>query len=201
MTRGPVVSVSFRLSEAYLSQLRANTDAGDKAFADDLVGGIHELLIVGWCLTPYGEAWQVLPLMDAGVSATKNTADKAQERHEDMSVPLLRIGFGQFGIDEEVLAPESNLENVSWQPGPYFDSDFSDIENWRNWEQMDLPITEGELVSLGRCFKNGLFSGETFVLRDETKKAHSASYTIKNIKWMEETQEWFVTINKTGKED
>jgi len=190
MTCGPVVSVSFRLLAGYLRQL----DAGEKAFAEELIGEIHELLIVGWCLTPYGEAWQVQPLIDVDGDGVK--MDGTKEAVKKVKVSLLHIGFGQFGIDETVLAPESNLEDIPWQPGPYFDSDFSDIVKWRDWEEMDLPITETELKALAKCFKNGFFSGESFVLRDQIKKAHSASYKIKNIKWVEETQEWFITIHR-----
>ena len=77
--------------------------------------------------------------------------------------------------------------------------DFSDIQNWRSWEEMDLPINETDLKSLAKCFKNGFHSGESFVLRDQIKKAHSASYKIKNIKWVDKTQEFFVTIYRQGK--
>jgi len=182
MNRGPVVSVSFRLVGVYLDKL----NVGEKAFAKELIGQIHELLIVGWCLTPYGEAWQVQPLID--VMDPKAASSESKDS-------ILHIGFGQFGIDELCLAPESSLEDLSWQPGPYFDSDFTDANNWREWKEMDLPITEKELKSLAKCFKKGLFSDESFVLRDEMKKAHSASYKIKNIRWVEETSEWFVTVN------
>lgn len=187
MNRGPVVSVSFRLLAEYLKQL----DVGENAFAKDLIGCVHELLIVGWCLTPFGEAWQVRPLIDDVLQMEK--------KGDQNSLSLIQIGFGQFAIDDIVVAPDSNLEQYAWESGPYFDSDFSEIENWRSWEEMDLPINETDLKSLAKCFKNGFYSGESFVLRDQTKKAHSASYKIKNIKWVDKTQERFVTIYRQGK--
>lgn len=171
--RGPVVSTSFRLLDIYLEQLQV----GNKAFAKDLIGSCHELLIVGWCLTPYGEAWLVQPLVD-----------------KISTLQLIRIGFGQFGIDDVVLAPESSLDHISWQPGPYFDYDFSDVENWREWNEMDLPILEKDLKKLALCLPGGFMSGQSFVIRDEVKKAHSDSYKIKNIRWEENTMEWFVQV-------
>lgn len=170
---GPVISISFRLLDVYLEQLQV----GNKAFAKDLIGASHELLIVGWCLTPYGEAWLVQPLMD-----------------KIASPQLIRIGFGQFGIDDLVLAPESCLDHISWQAGPYFDYDFSDVENWREWNEMDLPILEKDLKKLALCLPEGFMSDQNFVIRDEVKKAHSGSYKIKNIRWEEETMEWFVQV-------
>ena len=174
MKCGPVISASFRLLDAYLERLRVR----ENAFVKVASGCTHELLIVGWCLTPYGEAWQVQPIMDG---------------MEGESQPL-EIGFGQFDIDELVLAPDNSLEHISWQPGPYFDYDFSEVENWRKWKEMDLPIGENELKILAKCFKNGLMSGETFVLRDETKKAHSGTYKVNNFRWEDKTNEWFIQV-------
>ena len=193
MSCGPVVSVSFRLLATYMKQL----NAGEKAFAQDSIGHIHELLIVGWCLTPYGEAWQVQPLIDMAQNQTKNK----QIDTDGNNSSLLHIGFGQFGIDDLVLAPVNNFENMPWQLGPSFDSDFRDAENWRDWNEMDLPLSETELKTLAKCFKKGMLSGESFVLRDEVKKAHSNSYNIKNIRWVDETEEWFVTVCQTNRVD
>ena len=174
MNCGPVVSASFRLLDAYLERLSVR----ENAFVKVASGGTHELLIVGWCLTPYGEAWQVQPIMDGMKEGSQ----------------LLEIGFGQFDIDELVLAPDNSLEHISWQPGPYFDYDFSDVENWREWKEMDLPIAENELKTLAKCFKRGLMSGDNFVLRDETRKAHSGAYKVNNFRWEDETKEWFIQV-------
>ena len=174
MNCGPVVSASFRLLDAYLERLNVS----ENSFVREASGGTHELLIVGWCLTPYGEAWQVEPIM--------NDTDVASQ--------IIEIGFGQFDIDEVVLAPDNSLEYISWQPGPYFDYDFSDVENWREWKEMDLPIGENDLKDLAKCFPSGLMSGEAFVLRDEKKHAHSGTYKVKNIRWGEETNEWFIQV-------
>lgn len=176
MNCGPVVSASFRLLDAYLERLNVS----ENSFVREAGGDTHELLIVGWCLTPYGEAWQVEPIM--------NDTDVASQ--------IIEIGFGQFDIDEVVLAPDNSLEYISWQPGPYFDYDFSDVENWREWKEMDLPIGENDLKDLAKCFSSGLMSGEAFVLRDEKKHAHSGTYKVKNIRWEEETKEWFIQVNQ-----
>lgn len=181
------------------SKLLSGRKRWKQAFAKDCMDQIHELLIVGWCLTPYGEAWQVLPLLQDGEGSlgshhpdATSTPKAAYVNHE-----LLQIGFGQFGIDDTVLAPVKSMERISWQPGPYFESDFADIADWREWTEMDLPIAEGELKVLAKCFgSGGLWGGESFVLRDCVKKAHSGSYVIKNVKWVEGTEEWFVALQR-----
>lgn len=108
------------------------------------------------------------------------------------------IGFGQFGIDETCLAPIHNLENLSWQPGPYFDSDFTDAPTWREWKEMDLPISSMEFESLAKCFEKGIVAAanaqEKFVIRDSKKLAHSASYFLKDVRWEEGSSEWIVTL-------
>lgn len=209
MMNGPVVSVKFQLMDAYVDRLK-----GEKgAFVENLQltknedkgtgngskssGVTHELLIVGWSLTPYGEAWKVQFLFDS------SSDDEKEDIGNSVRVPLLEsepgprvvhIGFGQFQIDDLCYAPKSNLENLSWQEGPYFDADFTDAPQWREWKEMDLPSTESELVLLGKCFKRGIFSGETFVVRDRDKLAHSSSYVVKNLRWDESTKEWIITV-------
>lgn len=155
---------------------------GSKAFSKENIGMIHELLIVGWKLTPYGEAWQVYPIVDYGRS----------------SVESIAIGFGQFDIDTLCLAPNSNLDHLSWQPGPYFDMDFTDAPKWRDWKEMDLPCSEKELQSLAKCCKNGFVHSannkDTFVIRNKMKHAHSATYCVKNIRLDIPTSEWIATV-------
>lgn len=174
MNCGPVISTSFELTKAYFDQLNKN----QKSFVKEAINSTHELLITGWCLTPYGEAWQVQPILEEG-----NTQSIA-------------IGFGQFGIDYEVVVPDSSLDHISWELGPYFDYDFSDIEDWRSWEEMNLPIREEELKTFASCFENGLMSGESFVLRDSNKFAHSCTYKVRNIEWSNENNEWTIQIYK-----
>ncbi len=187
MKRGPVISASFELVPAYLKHL--SVGHAENAFVKEAAGELHELLIVGWGLTPYGEAWKVQPLMDDDADI-----DHGQDHHSVTS-PVISIGFGQFGIDHLCLAPMSTLEDISWQPGPYFTSDFSEAPDWREWKEMDLPLTDSEVRDLAKCFKEkGLMSGETFVIRDGIKKAHSAKYCIKNLRWESSTEEWVVTV-------
>lgn len=181
MASGPVVSVSFRLTTVYFNQLKKSSEGTTEGtFVTDILNDVHELLITGWCLTPFGEAWEIEPVLSP-MGPTKTST--------------LRIGFGQFGIDDLCLAPKSNLDHISWQPGPYFDSDFSSAPDWREWSEMDLPVTDAELKSLSKCFgTKGFMAGEPFVIRDAKKKALSASYLIRNLYYDEKTNEWIVTV-------
>ena len=208
MNNGPVVSVSFQLKKKYVNQLqnervafaqlydndkndddnngRNNNNRGNnrKMKPNHKNGNCnktsiqHELLIVGWSLTPYGEAWNVQYLYD-NPNGTYGSPPNSQ------NPSIIKIGFGQFNIDTLCLAPKSNLEHISWQNGPYFDVDFSDAPQWRKWLQMDLPASQSELILLGKCFekKKGMFSGDSFVIRDREKLAHSASYVLKNLRF------------------
>mmetsp|Transcript_15133 Transcript_15133/g.18438 ORF Transcript_15133/g.18438 Transcript_15133/m.18438 type:complete len:466 (+) Transcript_15133:118-1515(+) len=205
MTRGPVVSVSFKLTNAYLSQLGRDRGAFaveqntlDVEATSDTTNGQknHELLIVGWSLTPYGEAWKVQFLFDQHNNNSATSTDNANQEEPS----FIHIGFGQFGIDELCLAPKKSLDHIPWQCGQHFDAEFSDVPEWREWKQMDLPIVESELVLIGNCFKRGMFTGESFVLRDRDKVAHSANYTIKNLRWNDETNEWIITVHSVDEE-
>jgi hypothetical protein len=180
MTSGPVVSVSFRLTAVYFNQLKRSSEGTTEgAFVTNILNDVHELLITGWCLTPFGEAWEIEPVLSS----------------IDLKTSAIHIGFGQFGIDDLCLAPKSNLDHISWQPGPYFDSDFSSAPDWREWGEMDLPVTDAELKSLSKCFgTKGFMTGEPFVIRDAKKKALSASYIIHNLYYDENTNEWIVTV-------
>jgi len=215
LNRGPVVSVSFHLCEAYLNQVK-NRSGMDKRISSDencgdcdlcggflkkRVGGEHELLIVGWCLTSFGEMWKVLPLWESITDSDDDDDDDDDESNTEEEMPSATlIGFGQFGIDDLCLAPESNLDHLSWQHGPYFDSNFIDVPEWREWKEMDLPLSGVEFQALAKCFKNtkGLVdaatTGACFVIRDQSKPAHSATYRLKEVRWEENTKEWIVTV-------
>lgn len=95
MENGPVVSTSFVPSKAVVS------GAG---LLRSRVNKQHELLLIGWTLAAYGEMWLAMPL--------------------DRQLEPIRIAFGQFGIDEMVMAPKNSFENVPWQSGPYLDLAF-----------------------------------------------------------------------------
>mmetsp|Transcript_11031 Transcript_11031/g.16684 ORF Transcript_11031/g.16684 Transcript_11031/m.16684 type:complete len:581 (+) Transcript_11031:111-1853(+) len=217
MHRGPVVSVSFQLSAVYLKQWNNMiTNSNEGAFANDLMGDVHELLIVGWRMTGYGEAWEVQPLMDdchvnfngtstseislsggnTNIGANVNINSQSNTNTNTNNKSTILIGFGQFGIDDLCLAPMSNMEDRSWQPGPYFTSDFSEAPHWREWNEMDLPLLDVELKQLAKCFTNGhgLMSGDSFVIRDGVKKAHSSNYKVKNLRWEDAMGEWNVTV-------
>eukprot|EP00555_Chaetoceros_dichaeta_P014286 CAMPEP_0198256894 /NCGR_PEP_ID=MMETSP1447-20131203/6688_1 /TAXON_ID=420782 /ORGANISM="Chaetoceros dichaeta, Strain CCMP1751" /LENGTH=485 /DNA_ID=CAMNT_0043943645 /DNA_START=45 /DNA_END=1502 /DNA_ORIENTATION=- len=213
LTQGPVVSTSFRLTDPYLQQIKNLEAAGNIAngtpdaemeadsnqalcggFVKDRVDQEHELLIVGWGITSFGEVWKVLPLWEANTEDIHDNNDTTQH----LIPPLTLIGIGQFGIDRLCLAPKISLDHLSWQLGPYFDSDFSDAPKWRDWKEMDLPLTPREFQNLATCFEKGLIhaanSNLCFVIRDQTRLAHSASYRLKEFRWEESTLEWITTV-------
>ena len=215
MTNGPVVSVSFTLMDAYYKQLgkdqfafgkhnTTTTSSGSNDSNGDDGSCQHELLIVGWGMTPYGEAWKVQYLFDRPIDNDIGVKieDVKNEKGQLQVVPpsMIHIGIGQFHIDDLCYAPQSNLQDISWQNGPYFDADFTDAPQWREWKEMDLPASESELVGLGKCFTNGLFSNETFVIRDRDIFAHSALYVIKNLRWDDNTKEWIITVSSSEQE-
>lgn len=127
-----------------------------------------------------------------------STGTSTNSSSSSSTLDYFTIGFGQFGIDETCLAPINNLDNLSWQPGPYFDSDFTDAPTWREWKEMDLPISSMEFESLAKCFDKGIVAAananEKFVIRDSKKLAHSASYFLKDVRWEEGSSEWIVTL-------
>jgi len=222
---GPVISVSFCLNEAWLNQLlktqkkdkenSINNNSSDEddhnsfnskynlygGFLKERMGKEHELLIIGWCLTAFGEMWKVIPLHHSPKDVQNSDHTDAESKNSPRSSlppkPIL-IGFGQFGIDRLCLAPSTNLDNLTWQNGPYFDVDFSDAPSWRNWKEMDLPLTCHEFCELAKCFPNGLVAAakdeETFVVRDLAQLAHSAKYRLNEVRWEAESEEWIATV-------
>lgn len=87
---GPVVSTDFILHRSLLSAGENST-----SFLPSLAGKRHELLIVGWKLTAFGEVWLVHPL--------------------NGQMDPIRIAFGQFGVDDCCLAPKNSFESTKWQ--------------------------------------------------------------------------------------
>lgn len=199
VSHGPVISVSFHLMEQYMRQVDTSYESHNKtrdcvdhaiygnAFLKENVGMLQELLIVGWELSSFGESWLIQPLT---CTSSENT----------LSPNYIPIGFNQFDINDLCLAPKSSFENLPWQPGPYFDTDFRDAPEWRKWTQMDLPLSSSEFQTLANCFaENGLIhaasTGKLFVIRDRKKFAHSESYCLKEVRWDENAKEWVATVH------
>jgi len=174
MEHGPVVSTSFVLHGAFLS-------AGEysSSLLRSRIGKTHELLIVGWTLTSFGEVWLVKPL--------------------NGQVDPIRVAFGQFGIDDACLAPRSSFENTAWQSGPYYDTN-QEFDEWMGWESMEMNISASKLNELARCFRTGLYAaisqGSAFVIRDKNKIAHSRTYCLEEIEWKEAENTWKVNVRK-----
>jgi hypothetical protein len=172
---GPVLSESFVLDPSFLS-----AGVYSPSFLHSRIGKKHELLIIGWKLTAFGEVWLVKPLNERGGN-------------------LVHIAFGQFGIDTTCLAPVNNFENVKWQSGPSFNTTFGATE-WMTWPGMDMYVTSSELEALAECFKSGLVSAvskkETFVIRDKKKKAHSRRYYLNELTWNKDKKMWSLGVTK-----
>jgi hypothetical protein len=109
--------------------------------------------------------------------------------------------MGHFGIDNLCVAPKLDfLDHICWQIGPYFDVDFTDSPDWREWGELELPLVDGELKTIFSTFFPDGFSRACsdrypIVLRDKNKPAHSETFVVTDLKWVEKTNEWFMTLN------
>ena len=193
---GPVVSQSFTLSSQYLTCLSSsskNNPSYYQQFVKERVNGFHEMLIVGWALTTSGEVWLCQPLIPEAVSSK----DKVYSDNTDLFIP---ISMGQFGFDVLCTAPKrENLDHLCWQVGPYFDVDFKDTPDWREWGELELPLVDMELKGIFQTFFPGGFAkacseGSPIVLRDKNKIAHSDTFVVTDLKWVETSNEWFMTL-------
>ena len=220
MERGPVVSTSFVLTEAFLKASRDDVTANNNnnnssfpAFDHAMIGKVHPVLIIGWDLTAFGEVWLLKPLhttSDTDVASAIATSDSTASS-------IWKVAFGQFGIDDEILAPMNNFETYTWQPGPYFDLELSaTTPQWRSWSSLQVSITHDDLEKLGEALccntgdghggdgdddhnNNFMMAASTkkkFVIRDTTKFAHSKFGYLETIKWQKNmgSHPWLVTI-------
>jgi hypothetical protein len=192
--RGPVVSLSFSLSSEYLQCLASSNKSYSHQFVKDKVGGYHEMLIVGWALTLYGEVWLCQPLFPDQTDTSTCNSDGI-----DLFIP---ISMGHFGIDRTCIAPKLvSLDHLCWQKGPYFDVDFNDTPDWREWGELELPLVDMELkrmfnVFLPQGFSKACSDRTPIVLRDKNKFAHSDTFVATDLKWAEKTNEWFMMLSK-----
>ncbi|GFH47578.1 hypothetical protein CTEN210_04053 [Chaetoceros tenuissimus] len=95
MSRGPVVSVFFKL---YSSFLKSDVSRC-QTFNFNLQNELHDILIVGWEQTPTGECWIIYPFV----------AGYAENDY-----------YGMFGVDDLCIAPKNDFMEWNWQIGPYF---------------------------------------------------------------------------------
>lgn len=195
MSRGPVVSVSFVLSQV----LKQHGGGTGSAIADSLywqqrMNQTHAVMIVGWKLTAFGEVWLVHPPILSDSMKNKSPFDC-----------LIPIAFGQFGIDTLCLAPASDLLDKAWQPGPFLDLNLSKWPGvWMSWKKCDVHLTANELQRLSECLASGFVSAATgmpgrkgpsrFVLRDEKKLAHSRAFCLKDVQWNPDKKMWKITV-------
>lgn len=174
MTRGPVVSASFHLTQSFLSACEHS-----RYFKSSMVGKCHPILIVGWRLSAFGEVWLV----------------RSFRGPKDVDIP---IAIGQFAMEDEVLAPMDDFSNVSWQDeSRAVDVNFSHLkDNWYTWSNItfDQSITElGPFFGkLGCSFSTALSQRTKFLVRDAQRKARSRNAYLTDISWDDENNRWKV---------
>jgi hypothetical protein len=179
ITRGPVLSVSFTLSASF-----ANSPEHKDSYCAERINQNHPVILVGWNLTSFGEVWLVRSFDD------------------NVTTP---IAFGQFKIDELCMAPMSDLDNVSWQGGPFVDVDMSQWpKDWRNWTTPEFFLSSSELERLSECLEGGFLvtplsspastnpESRRFVIRDAARRAHSRTWYLQDIQFVSSTKQWKV---------
>lgn len=158
MTKGPLVSSSFILTEDFISK-----NPGFDNEIRTILGMEYPVLIVGWKFTN----WVIQPL------GRKSS---------------LSVRFGCFKIEENCVAPTNTFQEYAWEPGPYFDLDFSRAPQWRTWIGMKKAITSNELEKLGEILGDMVMTNTTklhkklFVIRDRSKFAHSKTCYLKKVR-------------------
>lgn len=175
------MSTSFILSHAFLS-------AGEysQSLLKSRVGKTHELLIVGWKLTPFGEVW-----------LAKSLKTKIDQQP-------IRIAFGQFGVDDFCFAPTNSYENKSWQSAPFFDDGNLRLsDGWMSWPGMTLHMDSSELEVLARCFSAGfnvaIAQRSPFVIREKKKIARSRRYHLEEVVWDKKKAMWRVKVSNVNR--
>lgn len=160
MNCGPVVSTSFKPNALFLRE--NSIGKSNKCWQSDI-------LVIGWQQQARGDFWIVQPLSN----------------NPFIPPTAAYVAIGHFCLDDCCLAPKSNLENYTWQSGPYFDYDMSGVEmEWQTWSTMECTV-----VSIDNVFKQvgsvDISSGKGTIvtLRDKNKKAHSRKGTLQSIKW------------------
>jgi hypothetical protein len=178
MTRGPVISTSFLLTQPFMAP-RENANR----FDPNLIGQKYPVVIIGWEHTAFGEVWIIQPLI-------KNDYNDVQ-----------KIAFRQFGIDETIIAPTNTFENTPWQVGPYFDIDMSEtpFPDWvTSWPGVETAISSEELEKLGEMLGSDFITASRqrtrFVIRDSKKIARSRACFLTKLEWQPGDKPWRMEV-------
>jgi len=169
MNRGPVVSVSFVPTELFM---RTNQQAKVLVPSSPSLRR-HAVLISGWKQTSFGEIWLV----------------QSFRRYPSMmESPSIQVAAGQFGIDDDCIAPMNDFLNIAWDQEPAFDADLSSHPDWETFTAIKLSISSGQLEKLGDCFSDGSFINAVaqksrFVIRDSCKISRSKPCYLKDVQW------------------
>lgn len=177
INRGPVISYSFIPTKKLLEKY-------PNSILQSRIKKHQYCLIVGWKLTEFGEVWLV----------------QSYFCDEIMHIPV-----GQFNVEDTIVFPKDNFKNVTWQQGPYFDTDMSKNNEWFVNPEIELHLNSKELEDFVRMFgKVGIYQAITekvrFVIRDTKCIAHSRSCNLKDITFDHHGQMWKVlcSFNDNG---
>jgi hypothetical protein len=183
ISNGPVVSVSFILTKEFIESNMVDASVFEISREEKH----HDILIVGWRLTAYGEVWLTQPMRNKWTVVSGGG-----------DVP---IGVAQFGIDGTCLAPMNNFLWESWQSGPYLDLDMTDVEGWIKWSGIEFEMTSQQLEALGGILNSGIHLAvvkrKKFVIRDKSIHAHSRSCHLGDIRWLKDKHVWNVSARFT----
>jgi len=173
MSRGPVISTSFRLTQAFLK-----AGGNSSCFETSLTGDNHAILIVGWKLSAFGEMWLVRSL------------------YGSCDIP---ISMGQFSIEDEVLAPANDFSQTPWQDeSKAFDVYSLGSNGWYSRPKLSFHVTcvqlEELFKALGCTISEALSHKIQFVLRDGNKKARSRWAYLTDIAWKEDVKEYKISV-------
>ena len=174
LNRGPVVSISFVLTKAFLD---ASPHSGE--FAVSQTDRVHPIVIVGWKYTAYGEVF-----LARSIDGPKS------------DIP---ISVGQFSIDVECLAPTDTFEKMAWQdPAKAIDLHLNHMEpGWYDYRELMFTLDSPHLERLAKVldcsFVASIVEKKRFVVRNMDKIARSRSAYLKDVIWMEDTKLWKVT--------
>ena len=173
---GPVISYSFLPTQDI-------SDQYGSSIIPSRINKHHYCMIIGWKLSEFGEVW-IVQTYDAKL--------------------LFEIPFGSYSIDETILAPKDDFLSITWQEGPYFDRDLSNLRDWCNYEVITFMLKSEELENFceilleGRSILTAISTKTRIVIRDRSKHAHSRSCVLEDIKWEKDEKMWKLTFRFNG---
>lgn len=179
MQGGPVVSTSFHLTQEFL--WNAQNQGNKPCFEPSQAGKEHAVMIVGWKTTSLGQMWLV------------QTPRSQKGRQGDVG-----IFTGQFSIEDEVLAPASDLSNKPWQE----DDSVLDVPRLpKDWYTYTPAIVvhctstrlESLFKSLGCSWSQAVGQRKPFVIREADRIARSRYAHLQEIEWAEDKSQWKIT--------